>query len=233
MQIRPLFMVLMMALVKMSLVSCGAAQNTPGIPRPGTLQWHAQQAKSKGKASAEIVEFPGLSDQSNLDEAVERYTVVTAIPIASAVQPETGTILTWHKFRVVSVLSKASKCEPCDPAPNIPPRLLPLLPSEIAVPLEGGTARVDGVTITVRAAAPRLEMNQLYLLFLRGAAGSNQVAELGGETLKWVFKVDKHGKLFAVSNRTSPLSRDVMSIGASDLIHEHIQYFKARQHGSK
>jgi len=233
MQIRPLFMVLMMALVKMSLVSCGAAQNTPGIPRPGTLQWHAQQAKSKGKAGAEIVEFPGLSDQSNLDEAVERYTVVTGIPIASAVQPETDTILTWHKFKVVSVLSKAAKCEPCDPAPNIPPGLLPLLPSEIAVPLEGSTATVDGVTITVRAAAPHLEMNQLYLLFLRGTAGSNQVAELGGGTGEWVFKVSNKGKLFATSSRTSALSRNVMSIGISDLIREHIQDFKARQPASK
>jgi hypothetical protein len=106
------------------------------------------EAKAGGKSSTEMRKFPGLFEQANLEGALERYTALRAIPVASFVQPETDTILTWYKFKVVSVLSKATKCD-CGPAPDIPVALLPVSQNEIAVPFEAGTATIDGVAITV------------------------------------------------------------------------------------
>lgn len=92
--------------------------------------------------------FPGLWEETGLEDALERYSAVRAMPIASAVQPETTTIFTWYKFKLVSVISKATTCEPCEASPSIPPVLLPLERNEIAIPFEDGTATVDGVAIT-------------------------------------------------------------------------------------
>jgi len=204
-----------------------SAQTNTDAQIPGTLKWHAEQAKKRGAKSIAIGEFPGLEEDINMDQALDRYTVITAIPVSSTVGVETDTILTWYKFKVLSVLSKAKECHPCNPALSIPSTLLPVSQDEIAIPISGGTATVDGVVITVQAAHPVIEMNQQYLFFLGAMAGSNQVAPIAGGAQEWAFRIDTEGKLHSVSNRVTRLSKDVMAKGSIDSVRQHIRSAKA------
>jgi len=227
MRIRFAFVVLILALTRAGGLRSEAGQANPSTAKPGTLQWQAEQAKANGKNSIESWTSPGPMDQGHLDEARPFYTVVKAIPVSSTVQPEPNTILTWYKFKLASVVSKATKCETCAAAPNIPPNLLPVSSNEIAVFVEGGTATVDGVAITVRATTSHFEMNRPYLLFLGSMKGSKQVAVLGVYP-PWAFRIDEQGKLYSTttSKRTSPLFDDVMSLGNVDLVEKHIRAAK-------
>ena len=227
MLIRFAFVVLIMALTRAVACSAKQGQANPSTAKPGTLQWQAELAKAHGKNSIEVASQPGPSDQGHLDEALPFYTVVKAVPMSTIVQPTEDTILTWYKFRVITVFSKATKCEPCAAAPSIPPELLPLWSDEIAVFVEGGTATVDGVVITVRAGSPHFEIDRTYLLVLGSLEGSNQVALLGGSP-SWAFRIDEQGKLYrtTTSKKISPLLEDVMSLGNVDLVEKHIRAAK-------
>ena len=141
MRLRPAHVIPMLVLFTAGCKVTSVTQPS-SAPEVGSLEWSVQQAKAKGETKVELVNFGGMPDESNLEQTLEYSTIVAAVPISSAVQVQTDTIATWHKFKVLSVLSEAKKCGlPCNPAPNPPLSLLPLAHDEIAIPFEGGLWR--------------------------------------------------------------------------------------------
>jgi hypothetical protein len=227
MRLRPAHVIPMLVLFTAGCKVTSVTQ--PSSAPVGSLGWRVQQAKAKGETKVGLVELCYMADEGKLDQALQYTTIVTAVPVASAVQVEPDTILTWHKFKVSSDLSEAKTCGlPCNPAPNPPLSLLPLAHDEIAIPFEGGTVEVDGVTVTVSARRPNFRNDEEYTLFLDGSAGSNQVFFLAGGGGQWAFRTDKQGTVYHESGISSRLSKEVLSLRTEQQLRKHIQALKSK-----
>jgi hypothetical protein len=211
-----------------------STKRTQSVPEQGTVEWHVQQAKAKGETKVSLAQFPGMGQESNLDQALEYSTIVSAIPISSAVQIGKDTIFTWYKFKIMSFLSKAERCDPpCNSAPIPPSSLLPLAPDEIAIPFGGGTAVVDGVTVTVSAERSHFKANEKYILFLDSSADSSQVFFLGGGGHQWAFKVEGRGELYDESFRSSQLAQQVMTLHTEERLSKYMRTIALKPPGKK
>jgi hypothetical protein len=132
-----------------------------------TLQWHANRAKSAGQTSYEFgPDQVGFDYTPKLTEIIKNNLLVDGLVESSFVEAPSNafSIFTWYKIKVLSrgqepsVSRMAVKNE-------IPEQLRMLGPDEIIVRAFGGTAIVDGVTLTVWG-EPRLTIGKRYLFFL-------------------------------------------------------------------
>jgi len=135
----------------------------------GTLVWHSQMAKAKGKQSvllgSTIVDY---AVPRSMDDALANYHLVVAEPISSRSYPTTYNIQSWYKFRLIEELSApATNCIDCVSTVGPPEDLLPLEPDEFLSAKVGGEVTVDGVRITSRDPEfPAFETGKRYLLLV-------------------------------------------------------------------
>jgi hypothetical protein len=136
------------------------------------LAEYAAEAKAKGKATIEVTASSGeLKVITPPDQWLSVSSVILANPMRlsgmETVLPYT--VLTWNVFTIVQTLKKDPGPEPSGCSRFEQPSQLTLEPNEIAVPLEGGTALIDGVTIKIvrRDSATRFKLDQQYLLIGR------------------------------------------------------------------
>jgi hypothetical protein len=192
------------------LALVGNCQAGAGSLQPGSLRVAAEEARAKGEQSVTVWFSGGIPDDAGgLDDALDHFNVVIASPVSSAVTIEPSFILTWYKFRIQEELSVAKKCEPCQELLETPPQLLPLARNEIAIPVTGGTAEIEGVQVTVKSRRPtNFVVGQRYLLFLRTGTAPSNVAYLGGGP-SGAYQIDQNGRLISASK--SALSGEVMS----------------------
>ena len=165
-------------------------------PERGTLSWHAQMAKAKGKQSVNLrASLVDYAVPRSFDDALANYSLVVAEPIESRSFASTFDIRTWYKFRLVEVLSTPpASCVDCEiPTLSPPQDLLPLGPNEFLSAQAGGDATVDGIKITSSDPTfPKLKTGKPYLLLVAfdsqkviGAlrSGPGGAFEISGESL--------------------------------------------------
>lgn len=138
-------------------------------PERGTLVWHSQMAKAKGKQSvllgSTIVDY---AVPRSLNDALKNNHLVVAEPIYSRSYATEYNIQSWYKFRLIEELSApVTNCVDCVSLVGPPADLLPLEPNEFLSAKVGGEATVDGVTITSRDPEfPNFEAGKRYLLLV-------------------------------------------------------------------
>lgn len=179
-----------------------------------------QQARASGRNeinSAVNVEF---DDVDSLDEAISRYTVIVAEPIARRSYVVDDLFLeTWYKFRVSETLSQRTpyRCPECTPAAvtDPPADMLPLNPNEILIHTAGGEVTIDGVSITETVAdLPAFMTSQRYLLFLNYDASR----KLGG------IPIGPRGAYMVIGSDTlSPVHVDAEGIPVDTFIAEGLR----------
>lgn len=152
------------------LTTCAGAVSCDR-PEPwsdGHLTRVAVAAKQQGRSSATIDYFhePNFLD-SNLDEALKRYSFVTAIASAKQqVEVTPDEIRTWFVFdrvdHVAGVETTSSQCES-----TRPPTTVSLNSGQLAMPLLIGSADVQGVRLTMKGPDSQagFRPGEEYLLF--------------------------------------------------------------------
>ncbi len=179
---------LLCAIVGATACACG--------PEPDSLRGMARQAKRQGKTA---ITFRHHEDErgaaSHLDDLLRSESVVLATPAdpASIQVTEKFYIYTWHVFRVLRVLAQPPPRSSlgCDAAP---PRHL--TEHEIAIPLGGGTAVVDDVSITMESndSDVTFERGREYLFLATLCANGVTLLSQGGAD---VFGVTPDGHITA------------------------------------
>jgi hypothetical protein len=220
------FLVLLSSSVRHSAM---ALQAGDGPPAYGSLRWQAAQAKAKGQTSVNVFTFAdGVGGAGGVEDAFDYFTVVEATPLSSVVETRTYDINTWYKFRIISLLSRATKCAaPCVAPPDAPPGLLPVARNEIAVPVAGGTATVDGIVITNGSYWPTFEMGCKYLLFISTGPKGGTVAFLSAGPSA-AYKVDARGSIIRLSDQRTRLMDEITAHQYVDRLREHIQAHQNR-----
>jgi len=135
----------------------------------GSIRWHAEVAKAKGKSEAEIQSsMVYYAVPRNLQEGVDYYHVVVAEPLESRSYPLSDDIRTWYKFRRIEELSAPVRaCTSCPTTDSAPPEMLPLKADEFLAAQVGGETIVDGVRITSKDPKfARFRNGQRYLIFV-------------------------------------------------------------------
>ncbi len=163
--------------VPLLLVEGLAAQSAPGSePARGSLAWHATKARNEGKSAVTlgptIFEYP--ESEPSLDEALVRSTVLVASLLESKTSTTEFQILTWRKYRIVERLAMQSRELPPQLDQNwqaelalAPKSMLPLASDEFLTDDYGGTAKIDGVTITMtRDGTQDLPVGGRHLVFV-------------------------------------------------------------------
>lgn len=136
-------------------------------PLPGSLQWRANLARSKGQTRTEIVQFDEAGDStSTLAETITQSLFIDGVVESSAVSgaPDSAYVETWYKIKV---LARGPEPRPREAYPSgpIPEQLGELRPDEIFVIRLCGTAVVDDISISEHLERPLVESKR-YLLFL-------------------------------------------------------------------
>jgi hypothetical protein len=196
------------------------------IEEPGTLKWHINQAKLKGKqrvtVSTPIYEYAGVQ---SLDEAVSDFQVVIAKPIEKKSYIQSArNITTWYKFKVIEDLSqnKGVGCSACGSFPEPPDEMLPLKEDEILVPRAGGTIVLDGIEITKEEANfPQFSMSKEYLLFFNSDP-SKGISKLSMGPYG-VYVVNPAGNIEPINEKGTPLRNEIQ-----ELYHNSLEQLKAR-----
>jgi len=213
------------AVLLVAMPGQAAAQSRGDSPTldPGTLKWHAQQAKQKGLRKLTLANPLGFFASANsLDEVLAAYSVLVATPMAKAVEIDSGRqILTIYKLQVLRRLADHP------PAPDTLQRQIPaafgrLQDNEIVVTQYGGTAVVDGVEITQNDPKfPLMVEGRRYLLFLMfDSTGKVGELQLGPEA---ILEVDQAGLFKPMTERHSPLLDDLATATYNSLAQlEHV-----------
>src|SRR5688500_127613 len=94
----------------------------------GSIRWHAEVAKAKGKSEAEIQSsMVYYAVPRNLQEGVDYYHVVVAEPLESRSYPLSADIRTWYKFRRIEELSAPVRaCTTYPPTDSYQTKMIPI-----------------------------------------------------------------------------------------------------------
>ena len=120
----------------------------------GSLAWHLRRAKITGEKELELsglYNYPFVV--KDLDQALNQFRVISAVPIERYITTDSSWVLTWYKFKIIDDLSskQAQECSSCDDASqdteSLPEALLPLNPDEILIGHIGGELIVDGIRV--------------------------------------------------------------------------------------
>ena len=213
-----------LSIVVYKAASKGQSSRLEGIPHKNQVSWRVEKAKKEGlnriELEAPTIDYLGAED-SDLNSALQSYSVVVATPVDERVNVQTDTgndLLTWTKFRITEELSplRPPVCANCNS--YVPPKeMLPLPPGEFLIPKAGGEQTIDGVTVSeVDPGFPAFKSGLNYLLLI--SLDPNGVAfTLGGPM--GVFTVSEGGHLSPVSAKKHPLKDEMKSIYGSSLDH--------------
>ena len=210
-----------LAVTLVSLVAYAGQAGDPSLR--GTIAWYAAKAKAEGKTAIDIGNFvsPGIVDLS-LESAIQVHSLVLAQPLAANSYVESGrSIVTWHKFRLLELISRREarpfelslKDVPQDIYPN---ELLPLGPKEFLVLRGAGAVIVDGVVVSSgKENSPEFSSPQPVLLFV-SLDRLGQVAKLplGGKGVFHIAEQDKIRPLVEVGN---PVASDIRYLHQNSL----------------
>ena len=195
-------------------------------PLAGTLQWQANRARAQGSSTAEIVlgiesfdYTPTLSDiakQSLFVDGLVESSIVVATPDAFDVQ-------TWYRVKVLARGQQPSANRVAAKVFKIPEQLRDLQSDEIAVRTVGGTAVVDGISIT-ETAEPPLTVGARYLFFLDPTTQPS----IYDPTLAPPVQIDKGGTILHPAKKTN-FSRSIEGYRDAEELEREVQR-AARNH---
>lgn len=180
----------------------------------GSLNWHVQVAKVKGQGQ---VTLPGpnveyVTDVHSLDEVLLQYGVVVAQPISHLGYVHDANLLaTWYRFKILENITgrPLPKCTFCSPeGESLPQELSSLGEDEIAVPVFGGTAVIEGVRVTMaNRDFPPFDPSKKYLLFLStGQSGKVGFLSMGPVA---ILTIDSEGRLEPASLESHPILSEI------------------------
>lgn len=190
----------------------------------------ARRAKSQGKTEVKIVEWNPIcwGQPVGLKDALENSTAVLAKPLQKATFKSSESVSTLVKYRITAYLSK-KRLNDYDRLPNdILDSFIPLHSDELIVITQGGTAIVEGVTITdIDEGDPGDLMkypSQLLFLSLR-KSGQLAVGAYGAHSF---FEVKANSSIKALSGLPmSPIAEDLSRLGVSAV--SKIRHFQLQQ----
>jgi hypothetical protein len=191
-------------------------------PEP-LLARYAVEAKAHRKDEFEVsARYPEASIMVSPSAWLRSSTVVLAKPVrvAAAQTVLIDTIVTWHVFEAVETLNKPSVPAPWACSRWQPSTELRLEANEIAVPLEGGSALVDGVTIRIlrHDSTTQFRLDEQYLLV--GSTCSNQILPLPA-VIDAVYRVQPGGTLSNTESVTY-LAAFILSFGSVNGVRSYL-----------
>jgi hypothetical protein len=134
-----------------------------------TLSGKAALAIGRGEYEVNMVNHDSFEAVNSLNDALARYTIVEATPIAkNSYVMDQYSIGTWYKFRINRWIKQnpLPACSDCSSMPD-PPAGTSLNWDEMMLLHGGGVQVVDGVTFHVTVPDyPDYSLNQRYLLFI-------------------------------------------------------------------
>jgi hypothetical protein len=142
-------------------------------PERGTIEWHVRLAKTKGENRAYLPrEKVTYEDEvKNLAEAMRHFAAIIATPIQRTSMVYHDSVMTWYKFRIEERLSEGTplQCADCFPTDlEVPPQMLPVASDELLIPRNGGSVKVDGVSLIAEEVSfSQFRISHKYLLFLQ------------------------------------------------------------------
>lgn len=190
------------------------ALTAPGTSaQSGFLHRLAKSAKDRGQTTArDVITTSGDDSYRTAEEILRKYSTLIVKPrgFAVAVQTTPEYIYTWHTVDVVRSVSRRptvrATCNWQTPA-SLKPKW-PLL----AFPILGGTARVDGVSITLESDDSRLGlMSGRSYLVIGNVCGAVLSRPHGGDVD--VFEISSDGSFAPRRTSPRPLSEFLINIG--------------------
>jgi hypothetical protein len=194
----------------------------------GTIAWYVKRAKEQNKTKL-FVPPPLESDSevNGVDDASSTYAVLVVQPIEHKVAVlDESNIITWHKLRVLDLISyPARNCARCLGQLTPPREMLPLKVDEILVATYGGSLEVDGIQLYSRDPdfGDHFIDSNRYLIFLSLDLGQ-QVGRLSLGP-HGVFTLNSYDQVVPIVESSSPLVRELKSKFDNSLIR-----FKERLH---
>ena len=134
--------------------------------RQGTFKQRLQRAKARGEKKLRSHTAIPLYAQVDLESATEIYDLVIGEFVSSKSFPvdDDGNIVTWYRFKIHNVVSKAKSPRVVDSAPA---ELFPLADDEILIWKTGGVVEIDGMELEMEEVGfPPFEKSQEYFLVL-------------------------------------------------------------------
>jgi hypothetical protein len=196
---------LMRRLLNVALFACLLSAQTPE-PRPGTLRHLAAKAKQLGHITIEV-NAPTLltAEIDSLADALREHSVLL-VRLRDSFTATDGQsdIVTYYRFRLLQILYRGVSDPSLQPRAGI---FDDVQSDEVVVPVLGGTAVVDGVTIKMKSHVVGFETGPDYLIFVT-CNPEKHVAELtiGNSGL---FQVGPSSELKPLGNPDEPLVKDI------------------------
>jgi len=204
------------------LISVGVHAQTGMV---GTLQWTANRAKAAGQSTYTFGPVLENFDYTpKLAQVVNDDLLVSGMVESSFVEavPTSFNIQTWYKIKVQMRGPEPSAKNRLMGDAKIPDVLQPLASDEVIVCVLGGTAEIEGVTLT-QIVDPPLTLGKRYLLFLEPMT-TGAAYHIGFMTTPVL--VDERGKI-EHPDKVTPFLRSI------DWVHdveELKRYVKTTQH---
>ena len=194
-------------------------------PRVRTLKGRAADAKAIGRPQIafftpeEIPVFIG-----GMQDALAKYSAVVASPVALQTLVESTHLFTWYLLDIdrslvehAPVIATGLQLDQI-PESVRPTKLLPIKSNGIDLAVPGGTAVIDGVSVTeLENGSTRLELNKKYLLLLE--LSSDRLARLPFG-MAGVFAIGADGEtLSQMTTLKTPITNDVTTSDFRTLSH--------------
>lgn len=229
----PALLVLMSVLLVVGIATIrGSFRNQqPSIKndeRRGSIKWFVKRAKEQKKTKIFVPPSEELyAVVKGLDDASSHYAVLVVQPLEQKPSILNDTdIITWHKLKVLEVISYPSKgCALCSSGLVAPPEMLPLNAEEILVPTSGGVLSIDGIELETRQRdfGDHFSLSNRYLIFLAfDPANSTGKLSLGS---RGVFLITPSDQISPLVKDKSPLNQDLeLRLGNSlNRIRDHLR----------
>jgi hypothetical protein len=179
-----------------------------------------ESAKEEGKN--EVILSPGIDlpiAEQSLEELLRDNGLlrVKVLDKETTVSEPYADIKTWYKVEIVETLHHQSQMISGEPMPfEAPSRLLPLLPSESLLVVQGGVVTVDGVKVVrkVSTAGNHFIPKEEYLIVAYLDYGGKLIRPATGRA--GVFRID-NGHLKSYGQKDGQLVREIEETYGNDL----------------
>jgi hypothetical protein len=133
---------------------------------PTSLKWYAEIAKQRGLTSTGAIDTPEAEPVRPLKELIAKSLVIDGAVQSVTVDWSDGfQVFTWYRIKVF-IRGPEPSWRGVVHMGEIPKSLPHAESDEIYLRLYGGTAVVDGITITMDYGEPKLVVGSRYLFFL-------------------------------------------------------------------
>lgn len=160
-----LFSLVAFAIGAESPLARSQATQNEGAVLPSSLRWYAQIAKTRGQSVLDLVSTETYDYSPSLTESLRKDLLVKGTVLSQTVDYSNGfEIFRWYRVRVLSRGPERTFVNNLEHA-SIPDSVKHVGSDEIMVRVHGGTAVIDGITIT-QPGLPTLKDGQSYAFFL-------------------------------------------------------------------